>query len=349
MDFLLSYAKKLYRDFKGEILPLPSRVLAILCCAGLFLLPLLTSDPYLLTVLTFANIYALYAASWDLLAGYVGQLSLGHAAFFGSAAYAAAILNLNFGYPPWVTLPLAGIIAVLAGLVVGVPCLRLRGPYLALATLAFPLVLLGVVQSLPGITGGTFGLSGIDRLSSSFVDLFYYSLILMFGGALVMWKITDSWIGVIFHSIREDEVAAKVSGVNTTKYKLIAFSISALFAGIAGGYYAHFIRVVGPSTLGILISFQAVIWTVFGGIATIYGPIAGTYILYVLTEFLGVATGARMLVFGIMITLVLLFMPEGLFTWIRDKIEEECDRCGERNFIAREKCRVCGAPLRTES
>lgn len=160
-----------------------------------------------------------------------------------------------------------------------------------------------------------------------------------------MWKITDSKTGIIFHAIREDEVAARASGINTTRYKLLAFCLSGLFAGIAGGLYVHFIRIAGPSTLELMLSFQAIIWAIFGGIATIYGPIAGVFILYPLMEFLRVMPEIRMLLFAIIVMLVLLFMPEGLTTWVRDRIEKECPRCKVRNIATRKSCRVCEAAL----
>jgi branched-chain amino acid transport system permease protein len=166
----------------------------------------------------------------------------------------------------------------------------------------------------------------------------------------IMWKISDSKIGLLFHAIREDEVTARASGINTTKYKLLAFCLSGLFAGIAGGLYAHFVKGVGPSTLELLLSFQVIIWAVFGGIATIYGPIAGVLILYPLTEFvliryLPVLSQAKMLIFAFIVLLVLLFMPQGLTTWLRDKTEKICPRCKLQNVAWRKKCRVCTAEL----
>ncbi|MFQ5916846.1 MAG: branched-chain amino acid ABC transporter permease, partial [Candidatus Binatia bacterium] len=195
------------------------------------------------------------------------------------------------------------------------------------------------------ITGGELGVSGIDRLSGSRVIDYYIAVTLMLGLGFAMWKITDSKTGIIFHAIREDEVAARASGINTTRYKLLAFCLSGLFAGIAGGLYVHFIRIAGPSTLELMLSFQAIIWAIFGGIATIYGPIAGVFILYPLMEFLRVMPEIRMLLFAIIVMLVLLFMPEGLTTWVRDRIEKECPRCKVRNIATRKSCRVCEAAL----
>jgi branched-chain amino acid transport system permease protein len=212
--------------------------------------------------------------------------------------------------------------------------------------MAFPLILIGVVFAIPDITGGELGISGREPLADSRVTVYYIAVPLMLVLGFIMWKITDSKMGIIFHAIREDEVAARASGINTTRYKLMAFCLSGLFAGVAGGLYAHFEPVVDWGTLGLLLSFQAIIWAVFGGIATIYGAIAGVFILFPLMEYLRVALPeARMLLFAVIVMLVLLFMPEGLTTWVRDKIEKICPRCKLRNIAIRKSCRVCMTDL----
>jgi branched-chain amino acid transport system permease protein len=345
MSMVTTYIGKIYKQFRGEVLVLPSRTVVLLFCLILLLLPLAISDAYTLRVLILASIFAIFAASWDLLSGFTGQMNFGHALFFGVAAYTSALINIHVGLPPPLTIPLGALAAVLAGLVIGIPCLRLRGPYLALATLAFPLILDGVVRAIPSVTGGELGLSGIAPLSSSRVVSYYIAVVLMLVLGFIMWKISDSKTGIIFHAIREDEVTARASGINTTKYKLLAFCLSGLFAGIAGGLYVHFVRIAGPSTLELLLSFQAIIWAVFGGIATIYGPIAGVFILYPLTELLRVTSEIKMLVFAGIVLLVLLFMPEGATNWLRDKTEKICPRCKLRNVAIRKKCRVCNADL----
>jgi len=345
MSIATTYIGRIYRQFRGEVLVLPSRTVVLLFCLILLLLPLITSDTYTLRVLILASIFAIFAASWDLLSGFTGQMNFGHALFFGVAAYTSALININVGLPPALSIPIGALAAVLAGLVIGIPCLRLRGPYLALATLAFPLILDGVVRAVPSVTGGELGLSGIAPLSSSRVVSYYIAVVLMLVLGFIMWKISDSKTGIIFHAIREDEVTARASGINTTKYKLLAFCLSGLFAGIAGGLYVHFVRIAGPSTLELLLSFQAIIWAVFGGIATIYGPIAGVFILYPLTELLRVTSEIKMLVFAGIVLLVLLFMPEGATNWVRDKTEKICPRCKLQNVAIRKKCRVCNADL----
>ena len=345
MGIIGFYIRKFWMIVKNEVLVLPSRIIVFLFFLGLLLLPVFTQDPYLLRILILTSIFAILAASWDLLSGFTGQMNFGHALFFGVGAYTAALLNLHAHLPPWGSIPLGALGAVLAGLIIGIPCLRLRGTYLALTTLAFPIILMGIVFALPSITGGELGISGLERLARSRVTNYYITVVLMLVLCTIMWKIADSNTGIIFHAIREDEVAVRSSGINTTRYKLMAFCLSGFFAGIAGGLYAHFMRIAGPSTLEVSMSFQVVIWAVFGGIVTIYGPVGAVFILYPLLEFFRFWPEYRTLMFAIVILLILLYMPDGLFPWIRDKIETECPRCKIRNIATRKMCRICAAEI----
>ncbi len=339
---------RIYRDFKGEILVLPGRTLALIAVLILFIVPLFVKDIYILRIITLTAIFAVFAASWDLLSGFVGQLNLGHALFFGVAAYTSAMLNLYLKLPPFLTIPIGALAAVAAGLAVGIPCLRLKGQYLSLATLAFPIILKGVVYIFKEYTGGELGVSGIARLAGSRLAECYIALIIGVVSCLLIWKITDSKLGLIFHAIREDEITARASGINTTAYKLLAFSLSGLFAGLAGGFYAHYMRLAGPSMLDVMLSFQAIIWTIFGGIATVYGAVTGVIILFPLMELMRAFPEVRMLFFAVTIVIVLRFMPEGVAPWFLDRVEKECMRCKERNAFTRRKCRVCGTLLAGE-
>jgi len=345
MDLILFYVKKLFTILKNEVLVLPSRVVVILFFIFVLVLPLITEDPYLLRIFTLTSIFAILAASWDLLSGFTGQMNFGHALFFGVGAYGAALLNLHLHIPPWGSIPLGALGAVLAGLVIGIPCLRLRGTYLALTTLAFPVILMGLVFALPDLTGGELGISGIARLAGSRVGTYYIVVVLMLGLCTIMWKITDSDTGIIFHAIREDELAVRAAGINTTRYKLLAFSLSGFFAGISGGLYAHFMKIAGPSTLEVSMSFTVVIWAIFGGIVTIYGPVGAVFVLFPLLELLRFWQELRILMFAVVVLLILLYMPDGLFPWLRDKVEKECPRCKIRNIATRNTCRVCTASL----
>ncbi len=345
MDLIRFYLRKLITVIKGEVLVLPSRMVVAAFILILLGLPLVTQDPYLLRILILTSIFAIFAASWDLLSGFTGQMNFGHALFFGVGAYGAALLNQRLHLPPWGSIPLGALVAVLAGLIVGIPCLRLRGTYLALTTLSFPIILMGIVFAIPEITGGELGISGLDRIVRSRVSQYYITVVVMVVMVVAMWKITDSNIGIIFHAIREDEVAVRASGINTTRYKLMAFCLSGFFAGIAGGLYAHFMRIAGPSTLEVSMSFQVVIWSVFGGVVTIWGPVGAVFILFPLLEFFRFWPELRMLMFAIVILLILRFMPQGLLPWLRDKIENECPRCKIRNVATRKTCRICATSM----
>ncbi len=355
---------RLIRDFNGDVLTVPGRVIALIFVLALLVFPLLNHDPHILRILIMANIYVVFAVSWDLLSGYTGQMNLGHALFFGVAAYVAALLNIHYGLDPWLTIPIGGVAAAIAGLLVCLPALRLRGPYLALVTLALPFVAVAIVLLFKSTTNGDMGLYGIGRIFSSFEDprdnmivTYFFSLVMMLPSVLIMWKLTDARssivrLGIIFHAIREDEIAARACGINTVRYKFIAFAVGGFFAGIAGGFYAHFLRVVNPQdTLGVFLSFEVIMYTVFGGICSIYGAVAGVYFArafvwdYLLTDVVEVDVGIKRMSLAIIMVLVLLFMPQGIAVWIRDKIEKTCPRCKLNNAFFRRNCRACGAEL----
>ena len=192
---------------------------------------------------------------------------------------------------------------------------------------------------------GELGVSGIARLAATRIGDYYITILLMLGLGFLMWKITDSNTGIIFHAIREDEIAVRAAGINTTRYKLLAFCLSGFFAGVSGGLYAHFMRIAGPSTLEVSMSFTVVIWAIFGGIVTIYGPVGAVFVLFPLLELLRLWQELRILMFAVVVLVILLYMPDGLFPWLRDKVEKECPRCKIRNIATRHTCRICTAPL----
>ena len=349
----MSYFYLWYGWIKEEIFAIPGRLIAMIFFICLFTAPLMSQDPFFLRVIILATIFAIFAASWDLLSGFTGQLNLGHALFFGVSAYTAGLLNVHLNYPPLITIPCGAVMAVVVGLAVGIPALRLRGFYLGLVTLTFPLILLGIFFAFPELSGGELGISGIARLSSSRTMDYYIVATCFTLAVLIMWKVTDSSskilrTGILLHAIREDEIAARASGINTTRQKLMAFAMSGFFAGIAGGLYAHYIRIAGPSSLELFFSFQAILWTIFGGITTIYGPVAGVFILFPLLEILSLTKlgeQLRFIIFSLILIASLMFMPEGITVWILDKLEVKCPRCKLINVFTRKKCRACRAHL----
>jgi branched-chain amino acid transport system permease protein len=342
-----------YKFLQEEIFEIPGRTIAVVGGISLVFLPFFVERSFLLLTFAYAAIFSIYAVSWDLLAGFTGQVSLGHAALFGTGAYVTALLNVYLGLPIQATIPLGAIAALLVGLIVAIPSFRLRGYYFSLASLAFPIILTGIVLAFTDFTGGELGISGLTPLSHSYVSTYYIAFTIMIASALIMWKISDARsrllrLGIILAAIRDDEVAARVAGINTPGYKLVVFIISAFFAGLAGALYAHTMRIAGPSSFELLMSLYPVLWTVFGGMASIYGPIVGTYIIYPAMQVFAFAPELRIIIVAILMLLVIVFMPEGISIWVRDKLEENCPRCKLVNFTLRRTCRACGALLHLE-
>ena len=347
------YLWRFYKKVEEEIMVIPGRAIGSIGIIFLLLLGFLNISPYLKNLLIFSSIFALLAASWDLLF-FSGQLNLGHGAFFGVSAYTSAILSSKVGLPVSLTIPLGAFAGVTIGVVVAIPALRLRGPYLAIVTLAVPVILQGVVFLFPQLTGGELGLFGLPGISDSPVFLYLFCLVIMLISVAIMWKLTDTKsrilrTGIIFCAIREDEISARTTGINTVKYKILAFALSGFFAGISGGLYAHTMKVVGPTTLEFIFSIYPLIWTVFGGAGTIYGPVIGAYLLYFLsTQLLVILPEIRMVLFTAIIIVMILYMPEGISRWLRDKLEIVCPRCKIINVVTRRNCRICDANLHRE-
>jgi branched-chain amino acid transport system permease protein len=347
--------RRLLKDFRFGVLPVPGRIIAIVFFVLLFIIPLVDDSKYAMFVLTTSSLLVIFAVSWDLLSGYSGQVNFGHALFFGVSAWTVGLLHKYFDLQPWATIPIGTLVAVGIGVVTCIPALRLRGPYLSLLTMAFPLVLLGLVMAFKDWTGGEFGIPGIPPLTATHVGEYYICLIVMTVSVLVMWKLTDAGskyirTGLIFHAIREDEIAARASGINTLNYKILAFVIGGFFAGLAGALYAHVLGTVSISYLSMTMSFQAIIFVVFGGIVSIYGPVVGVYTLQTLLQFAGQGGQNflgrnQILIMSVIVILVLIFMPEGVAVWIRAKIERECPRCKLANGAWRKECRACSASL----
>lgn len=346
--------RRLFGELRWGVLPVPGRLMAIIFFVFLFAFPLINDARYPLHLLSVTAVLAVFAVSWDMLSGYTGQVNFGHALFFGAGAYGSAVLYLHLGWQPWATIPLAAVIAAAVGVVTSLPALRLRPPYLSLLTMAFPLIMERIVTSLPRAwAGGKYGIQKLVPFPGGAQGEYYIITVVMVVAVLVMWKLTDAGnkyirTGLIFHAIREDEIAARATGINTIRYKILAFAIGGFFAGLAGALYAHIFRAAGPDLFALLTSFQVIIWVVFGGIVSIYGPVVGVYALYPLVELLrgSAIYNYRFLIMTGVVILMLLFMPEGVAVWVRDKIERRCPRCKLTNVAWRRECRACGAALR---
>lgn len=330
-----AYFRRAYSSFATYVFDVPARLLAFLLFVLLLVYPVTSPRLPLLFILTSANIMAIFAASWDLLVGRSGQISLGHALFFGIGAYTTGLLNYYFGLSLWVTIPLSTLAGVLVALIIGYPCLRVRGPYLALVTMAFPLILTGVIFYFKDITRGETGLYGLPRFFP-FLRMYqlqlaeyYFTLTLLLVSGVILYKIANSKTGIVLVSILDNELASKASGINVTKYKLLAFAISGLFGSLAGSVNVHLLQsgTANMATLTVTLSFMTVIITIFGGLGTIYGPIAAAYILtildrYVLNTIVDVPTDWHMLIFILFIILLIIKWPRGIARFVTDKLED---------------------------
>lgn len=331
-----TYLRRAYSSFATHVLDIPARLLTLLFLLLLLAFPVTKPRSTYLIILTAANIWAIYATSWDLLVGRCGQMNLGHALFFGLGAYCTGLLNFHFGWTIWVTIPFAVLITVLVAVVAGFPSIRVRGPYLALVTMALPLIATGIIFYFKDITRGESGISGLDHYfpfltyDQRFLAQYYFTLLLLVASGIIIYKIANSHkTGVIFVSILDDELASKASGINTTKYKLMAFAISALFASLAGATNAHLshLRSVGITMLSLNTSFMAFTIVIFGGVGSIYGAIAGAYILqfiqrYVLVEVVEVDSHWQWIIFISLIVILICKWPRGIARFTTDKLDD---------------------------
>ena len=251
------------------------------------------------------------AVSLNLAAGFLGQLPLGHAGFMSIGAYAAALFSKGMELPELVEFPLAvligALVAGLFGVLIGLPALRLRGDYLAIITLGFGEIIRVVIQNLD-FTGGAVGLWSIPKYST-FAWCFFWMVLTVFA----IHALIKSRHGRAILSIREDEIAAEASGISTTFYKVAAFAISAAFAGVAGALYAHYMRILDPSTFGFIKSCEILVMVVLGGMGSIIGSVVSATALTLLPELLRGFSQYRMVVYALVLILVMIFKPSGLF------------------------------------
>jgi len=297
------------------------RVLGLAVAAVAVFLPALIPHPFVLSIATQAVIWALLAASWDLLSGYTGQISFGHAGFFALGAYTAATATKHLGLSPWLGLPLGAAGAALVGLGAGFPALRLRGHYLALVTLALAELIRLVAQNWLAVTGGPFGIHdfrtfpGLPEGGVARGQIMYLVVVGIASGgvALMLYVCHRTRAGRAFRAIREDEVLAESLGINTTVYKLSAFALSSGLAGLAGTLYAYYVQLVSPTVASAATTSLAIGMAVFGGLGTIWGPALGALLLYGVNEalrFVGVVY--NLIAVGVVIMVFVIFVPRGL-------------------------------------
>lgn len=267
-------------------------------------------NSYYVQILTVTGINIILAVSLNLVTGFTGQLSLCHATFMGIGAYTATLAALKLGIPFAVALTLGAVSAAFFGFIIGVPTLRLKGDYLAIATLGFGEIMKNILLNLE-ITGGPMGLRGIPKVTNVYVVYLCVALVIF-----SLNRIMHSRVGKSFIAIREDELAAEAMGINTANFKILAFVLGAFYAGLAGGLYAFFFRYINPNNFGFMKSIEILSMVVLGGLGNTYGALLGAAIITVLPEFLRsvspVIAQYRMVFYGILLVTMMIWRPQGI-------------------------------------
>jgi branched-chain amino acid transport system permease protein len=298
--------------------------LVFICAVSVF--GLATENTYYLQIMTFIGINTLLALGLNMLMGYTGQVSLGHAAFYGIGAYTTAILSGTYGMNPWLALVCAVAAAVLIAFIVGLPTLRLSGYYLAMGTLGFGMIINIVLREWAGVTGGASGFVGIPMLEAGALVFMsgagYYFLVwgIVFAAMIICRRLLASRTGRALRAIHDGENAAVAIGINTHFLKLEIFMFSAALGAVAGFLYAHFVLFISPESFGFMFSIKIVTMVVIGGMASVWGALLGAAVLTLLPEVLHGFAEYEMIVFGLILMVVMIFMPQGLTRGIMDMI-----------------------------
>ena len=270
-------------------------------------------------IMVFAGIYCLITIGLSLLMGYAGQISIGHAAFFGIGAYVSAILTVRYGLNPWLCMFIGMIVAAVVAILVGAPSLKLKGHYLAMATLAFGIIIYIIFNEEIEWTGGPDGMSGIPGLSlfgfgfDSVVSYFYLVWSFVFAAFIFTINIIQSGAGRALRAIHSSEPAASAMGVDISRFKIIVFVYSAILASLAGSLYAHYLNFINPSTFDLFFSIKLLIMIALGGMHNIWGAIIGAgLITFMSYEWLHYFEELEVIVYGAILLIITIFFPNGL-------------------------------------
>lgn len=281
-------------------------VLALLAAA-----PWLGSS-YMTGVLTVCLIYAIWAMSWDFFSGLTGRENFGYPLFIGVGAYASGYLDAHYGVSPWIGILVAMGASAGLGLVIGVPTLRLRGPYFALATLAAAAIAQRMLLILWDITGGEEGIQGLTPLMLDPVKFYYFVLAAALTSGVVLVGLSRSRWGLLLRAIRGDEASCQAAGIGVTFYKIAALVISAVFAGLGGALYASYQMQVSPQIVSVMMLVAVVTMAYVGGLGTVYGAAGGAILLSLVGELLRSAGEYRLLVYALLLIAVIFFLRSGL-------------------------------------
>lgn len=280
--------------------------------------PQLFSGGYLMNVFVFIGINTMLAIALNLLLGYAGQLSLGHAGFFGLGAYLSGILTATYGLNPWIAMPAAAVVVGCLAGIIGFPVLKLKGHYLAMATLGLGIIMYIVFNETIEFTGGPSGLSGIPSLQLAGVvfdsDVKNYYLIWGITLAVILFSLNlaNSRVGRALRAVHDSEVAAQVLGVNARLLKVQIFALSAVISSLAGSLYAHTMTFISPASFGPNFSIELLTMVVIGGLGSIYGSFLGAALLTLLPEILRGANDYDIIIYGVLLILMVMYMPGGL-------------------------------------
>jgi len=290
----------------------------------ILLAPLAFSGNYLMNVLVFVGIHTMLAVALNLLLGYAGQISLGHAAFFGLGAYGSGILSTTYEWNPWLAMTVVALVVGGLAFTIGFPILKLKGHYLAMATLGMGIIVYIVFNEWIDMTEGPSGFSGIPNLElgplvfDSDIKNYYLVWSFVLGCVLLSVNLANSRIGRAFRAIHDAEVAARVMGVNARLLKVQVFALSAMICAIAGSLYAHVMTFIAPPSFGFNISVELLTMVVIGGLGSIYGSFLGALLLTMLPEFLRFMHDYDIVFYGGLLMVMNIFMPGGLVRGIPD-------------------------------
>lgn len=300
--------------------------------------PIFITNRYFSQIIIMSCLFAIGALSLNLILGYTGQASLAHGAFFAIGAYGVAILTQAHGWNFWIALPVASLITAVLGFVVGLPALRTKGSYFAIATMCLGEIIYLVAGNWIELTGGHNGIVGIPVPSpislpgvgqiSFETQMAQYYLVLAFllFTLFVMHRLVKSLKGLTFMSIRGNEDLAEALGVNSFRTKLLSFVVANFFAGLAGGIYASLIGSISPSVASIAMTFNFLLYVLLGGVATLAGPIIGSFVMPILMEYLQFLQDYQMIFYGVLLIVVIIYFPGGFMgaiTTIQEKIKKK--------------------------
>lgn len=279
----------------------------------LAIFPPFVLSEYWLHVMIISLFYVMMASSWNLIAGYTGQVSFAHAAFSGVGAYVSGMLAVNLGIPPWLGILMGGAMAALLGLGLGFLCIRMGGIYLSLTTLGFSEILRIIITNEDKWTRGTMGLQVPGFfVEYSKVSYYYLFLVVTLLFLILIYGIIHSEMGLSFRAVLNDELAASSSGIDTIRVRILAFTLSSAMAGIAGGLYGHYLMLITPDIPSLGQMFLVLAMAVIGGMGNFVGPIVGAFTLEILSEYIRIYGEYHVLIFGLVALGVARFAPEGM-------------------------------------